>query len=259
MMEGCVNKGRQVLMSILFRLFPLTKSLSKTTQLHSRFMSVAYKTVLVTDPCYVNNADNYQDYITLPIRHNDANTVTLKNYIPLRITDTLYNRLNKALLAPSAISDEDFYLFDHHEREDNVETISDDISSSLDKYTHIGTHHSDSGMTCIIDEDPFHLLHVNNQTNNAATIDNNIDRTSSPVYEEVDWQDFVLSTLSDELTQPVDRDSFPLYLWYGRIPNGGSAIQVHVKYDEDGVVDGMLFKADIDHDNEEEDARSEEE
>lgn len=254
-----MKQGRQVLMSILSHLFPLTKSFSKTIQRHPRFMSVAYKTVLVTDPCYVNNADNYQEYMTPPIRHHDTSTSTapLKNYIPLRITDALYNRLNKASLVPSAISDEDFYLFDHHEREDSVEAISVDISSSLNKYTHVGTHHSDSGMTCIIDEDPFHLCRASNQNENVPGTDSVVDRTS-PVHDEVDWQDFVLSTLSDELTQSVDRDSFPLYLWYGRIPNGGSAIQVHVKYDDDGVVDGVLLKADIDHDDEE-DVGSEEE
>lgn len=215
-------------------------------------MSVSYRTVLITDPCYVNNTDNYQDYIAPTIKHDDINTDTtiLKNYIPLKITKALYDSLSKALLVPSALCDEEFYLFGHHENSDNAEITDVGVNGDLDKYIHVGTHHSDSGMTCVIDEDPFKLLNMNNQNDSTTTAHDNTDK-SSTICEEVDWQDFVLSTLSDESTQPVDRDSFPLYLWYGRIPNGGSAIQVHVRYDDDGVVEGILLKADIDHDEDE--------
>lgn len=212
-------------------------------------MSTSYRTILITDPCYVNSIDNYQEYIAPTIKHKDIdkNNTVLRNYIPLKITKVLYNSLNKALLVPSATSDEEFYLFSHSNGDKSVEAISVDASNSIEKYVHVGTHHSDSEMTCIIDKNPFNLPCAQ-EGNDAKEVDGGMDEPLQ-AYEEVDWQDFALTTLTEEATQAPDRNSFPLYLWYGRIPNGGSAIQVHVKYNDDGVVDGIMLKADIDHDD----------
>lgn len=70
---------------------------------------------------------------------------------------------------------------------------------------YLGAHGSDSGLTCIIPEDPF---------------------TDGSDVQPVDWTEFVLSTLD---TREGDQDAleeYQLYKFFGKIPDEGSVAAV---------------------------------
>lgn len=200
--------------------------------------SMSMQTIIITDPCYVNTAEKYSEYIGRP-----SHSSPFQNYIKLRVGFSLYTRLTTDFFVePSRTGDETFYRFGPRQA----------------SYELVGTHHSDSGMSCIINDDAFKIDHTGVSLNSSS--DDNLKSIDKEDEGEVDWSDFVLSTLSDD-NGAIDRESFPLYRWYARIPDGGSAMQVHVHYADNctlsleggakdkWVVDGMLFKSAIDRDD----------
>jgi hypothetical protein len=92
----------------------------------------------------------------------------------------------------------------------------------LTDYTYVGWHGSDSGLTCVVREDPFRD-----------------DEGATPV----DTTEFVLSTLQDPETES-NPEEFPLYLWYAPIPEAASSARVYAcDPDEDGNFEGLLIRS----------------
>lgn len=110
---------------------------------------------------------------------------------------------------PSRESDESFYQFGV-------------IKDSLKDYEYLGWHGSDSGLTCIIQEDPF------------------VDEETVP---SVDSTEFSLATLQDPEMES-NPEEFPLYRWFGRIPEAASSVRVYAcDPNENGEYSGLLIRS----------------
>lgn len=77
----------------------------------------------------------------------------------------------------------------------------DDLASLV----YLGAHGSDSGLTALVPEDPF----------------------ADPAAEPVDWPEFVLSTLDVAEGGADELDDYPLYKFFGRIPDEASEAAVY--------------------------------
>lgn len=114
-------------------------------------------------------------------------------------------------MVPSIESDESFYKFGVHR-------------DALNDYEYIGWHGSDSGMTCIVQEDPF--------------MDEDKETVSS-----VDSTEFSLATIQDPEMES-NLEEFPLYKWFGRIPEAASSVRVYAcDPNSEGEYNGLLIRS----------------
>lgn len=162
--------------------------------------------VIVTDPVYVRNVSEYQ--INIEDKLHDAQS---RLFVKLPISDSLFSQigsLKSHLKASSEFSEESFYKFGSG-------------NDSIKAYDYIGWHGSDSGMTCIVEDDPF----------------------SNENVSEVDSTEFTLSSLQDPESES-NCEEFPLYKWYGRIPQAASSIRVYAcDLDTEGNYNGLIIRA----------------
>lgn len=171
----------------------------------------------MTDPVYVRNPSEYE--VNVRDRENDEES---RLFVKLNVTDALFNQIGtlKSHSVASRESDEDFYQF----------------GSTKDRfkdYEYIGWHLSDSGMTCIVKEDPF--------------------GEGQELISPVDMTEFTLATLGDSEMES-NSEEFPLYRWFGRIPEAASSVRVYgCDRDETGQFNGLLLRSGEDNliDNEE--------
>jgi hypothetical protein len=134
--------------------------------------------------------------------------------VSVAVTDSLWNSIKKP---------------DNHEVASfrtNESFFSFGETSAFENYKLLGTHMSDSGMTCIAAEHCYSLL----------------DQEDEDCLQ-VDWDDFVLSTLSDPDMQSAPED-FPLYMFFSRIPEEDSAISVYgFRRESSEKVSGLILRA----------------
>lgn len=171
----------------------------------------------MTDPAYVRNPSEYQ--VNIKDRENDTES---RLSVRVQVSESLFNQIGslKSHLVPSHEYDESFYQFGL-------------AKDSLKDYKFLGWHGSDSGMTCIVLEDPF--------------ID---EETIQPV----DSTEFTLATIQDSEME-CNQEEFPLYKWFGRIPEGASSVRVYgCERDYEGSFNGLLIRSGEDNliDNEDE-------
>lgn len=132
-------------------------------------------------------------------------------FVRLNVSDTLFNQIGsiRSHLVPSRETDESFYQFGS-------------VKDSLKDYEYVGWHGSDSGMTCIVQEDPF------------------ADEETVP---PVDSTEFTLTTIQDPEMES-NPEEFPLYKWFGRIPEGASSVRVYgCEKDSDGNFNGLIISS----------------
>lgn len=161
---------------------------------------------MITDPVYVRDPTEYQ--INIKDRENDSLS---RLFVKVKVSQSLFDQIGslKSHMVPSRESDESFYQFGVHR-------------DSLNEYEYVGWHGSDSGMTCIVQEDPF--------------VD---EETISPV----DFTEFSLSTLQDPDLES-NPEEFPLYRWFGRIPEAASSVRVYVcDPNSEGEYNGLLLRS----------------
>lgn len=174
---------------------------------------------MVTDPVYVRDPAEYQ--VNVKDRENDPES---RLAVRLNVSESLFNHIGslKSHLVPSKTSDESYYSF------------GPDESFSLEDCEYVGWHGSDSGMTCIIQEDPFR---------------------DEETIQPVDSTEFALATIQDPEMES-NQDEFPLYKWFGKIPEGASSVRVYgCKKDSDGNFNGLIIRSGEDNliDNEQQD------
>ena len=162
--------------------------------------------MLITDPAYIRNTTEYQVNIR---DHEDDSDSRL--FVKVAISQGLFDQIGSLTshMVASRESDESFYQFGA-------------VKDSLKDYEYVGWHGSDSGMTCITPEDVFE----NEETVSA-----------------VDFTEFSLATLQDP-DMESDPDEFPLYRWFGRIPEGASSVRVYAcDKDSNGNFNGLLLRS----------------
>lgn len=141
-------------------------------------------------------------------RENDPES---RLFVRVKVSQSLFDQIGslKSHLTPSRESDESFYQFG---------TAKD----TLKDYEYLGWHGSDSGMTCIVQEDPF---------------------KDEETVQAVDSTEFSLATIQDPEMES-NQEEFPLYKWFGRIPEGASSVRVYVcEKDSDGNFNGLLLRS----------------
>ncbi|EPZ33193.1 hypothetical protein ROZALSC1DRAFT_27320 [Rozella allomycis CSF55] len=147
------------------------------------------KKILVTDPSYIVDKVRYETNI---------------------------------LMAPARVNS-----FEVQEVSSNEIMYSFGPPRPFEDYELLGIHFSDSGMTCIIDDDPKY------------TEEN-----------EIDWEEFALTSLTESSLQYDDED-FPLLKWFGKVPEEDSKLAVKYNitmeqvfgWKENDVVKGMILKS----------------
>ena len=164
----------------------------------------------------MRNSTEYQVNIR---DHHDTDS---RLFVRVKISEDLFNKIGamKSHLVPSRESDESFYQFGV-------------IRDSLKEYEYAGWHGSDSGMTCIVEEDPF---------------------SEDKDIPSVDFTEFSLETLQDPEMES-NPDEFPLYKWFGRVPEAASSVRVYAcDLNENGEYNGLLLRSGEDNliDNESE-------
>lgn len=161
----------------------------------------------MTDPVYVRDPSEYE--VNVRDRESDGES---RLFVKLNVSDSLFNRIGalKSHSVASRESDESFYQFGS-------------AKDTLKEYEYVGWHGSDSGMTCIVKEDPF--------------------AEGQEVVPPVDATEFALATLEDpEMESNVEE--FPLYKWFGKIPEAASSVRVYgCDRDESGCFNGLLLRS----------------
>lgn len=154
---------------------------------------------------YVKDPSEYQ--VNVKDRENAPES---RLFVKVQVSESLFNQIGslKSHLVPSRETDESFYQFGT-------------VKHSLNDYKLLGWHGSDSGMTCIVQEDPF--------------ID---EETVQPV----DSTEFSLATIQDPEME-CNQEEFPLYKWFGRIPEGASSVRVYgCEKDSEGNFNGLIIR-----------------
>lgn len=160
----------------------------------------------MTDPVYVRDPTEYEINVK---DHSEPDDSRL--FVKVKVSQGLFDQIGslKSHLAASRESDESFYQFGR-------------VKETLKEYEYVGWHGSDSGMTCIVEEDPFIK-----------------DETLSPV----DSTEFALATLQDTEMES-SADEFPLYKWFGRVPEAASSVRVYAcEPDNEGNYTGLLIRS----------------
>lgn len=96
----------------------------------------------------------------------------------------------------------------------------------LREYEYLGWHCSESGMTCIIEEDPF-----------------DESKEEGELCGPVDKIEFLLANLQEPEAE-VNLEEFPLFKWYGKFSEGSSSsIRVYAcDKDEEGNYNGLALR-----------------
>ena len=160
----------------------------------------------MTDPVYVRDPSEYQ--VNIKDRENDTES---RLFVRVNVSQKLFDQIGslKSHLEPSRESDESFYQFGT-------------VKGTLMDYEYVGWHGSDSGMTCIVQEDPF---------------------KDEETVQSVDSTEFSLATIQDPEMES-NQEEFPLYKWFGRIPEWSSSVRVYAcEKDLEGNFNGLLLRS----------------
>ena len=153
--------------------------------------------VIITDPSYIKTASNYEENITIDQRAGPENK-SPSNYVKVPISRILFDSLHghmKTHLLPGPGTDEMMIILGEN--------------YPFKKYEYLGSHTSDSGLTCIIRLDAY-----------TSEMDNSIEQADL----EVDWLELVTLSLEGS---PIDLEDFPLLKFCAGIPDGESAVAVY--------------------------------
>jgi hypothetical protein len=127
------------------------------------------------------------------------------------------------------------------------------LGQSLKEYDELGWHVSESGMTCIVRDDPWSLTKRPDSEDGSAGEDDKDgaedckDAAGDSRESElppVDAAEFMLATLDDPQME-ADWEEFPLFRWFGRVPESGSGAAVFGLRSvsvPSAVYDGLLIK-----------------
>lgn len=170
--------------------------------------------ILITDPSYIKSRSDYDENI-LPDTCGDGTHRSPSSYIKLAIPRRLYDSLRQARrpLLPSAETDEMLFVFGEQH--------------PLESYQYLGSHHTDSGLTCIVKDD----LYANEDE------------------EELDWLEVVTRTMDSPNGGPMDASDFPSLEFLAPVPEEDSAIAVYGLRDNDNDNDnddgykGLVLRA----------------
>jgi hypothetical protein len=155
--------------------------------------------VIFTDPSYIKTRADRDENI-LPDTAGDATHKSPGNYVKLSLDKAAYDSLRNTRLQPSREGDEMLLVIgDLH---------------PLKEYEYVGSHHSDSGLACIIHQNSY----------------------SEEGCEELDWVELVAATLDNS---KLDLDAFPLLDFCAPIPEDDSVLAIFGKksdsHDSNGV------------------------
>lgn len=178
--------------------------------------------LIATDPCYVIDKGSFDDLLqfksSFPLAKLPTNIIqSIRTFINIPVTESLYQFLSEL--------NDTSHSFDTTLHIDEPAYVFGESSKDLSDYELIGCHGSDSRMTCLISSDPFksesNLEHLN-----------------------VDWSDFVMTTLNDPSLQ-VDKDNFPIYFFFGKIPNEDNNVAIFglPKDGNDKCYKGILIRS----------------
>lgn len=166
--------------------------------------------------------DSTEYQINVLDHENDPNS---RIFVRIPVSDGLFDQIGskKSHLVGSKDSDESYYKFGTE-------------LESVREYEYVGWHGSDSGLTCLIKEDPFSEVPSNEESDHLS----------------VDAMEFTLATIEDpEMESNVEE--FPLYRWFGRIPEAASSTRIYgCDKDKNGNYNGLLIRSgeDVLSDNE---------
>lgn len=148
--------------------------------------------VLITDPSYVKSATEYGENITGDTA-GDAAHKTPGSHIRLPLCQAVYAGLTQPgqrFLCPSPEGDEML--------------LSLGPLYPLREYEYLGSHHSDSGLVCLVREGVYEGLE-----------------------EELDWLELVADSLDNPREGAVDAEAFPMLQFCATIPEDDSAVAVY--------------------------------
>lgn len=159
----------------------------------SKFVSV-----VITDPSYVKTSTDYGENITNDTA-GDPTHKTPGNYIRLPLCHKVYSSLTqprRRFLCPSSEGDEML--------------LSLGPLHPLREYEYLGSHHSDSGLVCLVKEGIYEESE-----------------------EELDWLELVAESLDNPRDGAVDVETFPMLQFCATIPEDDSAVAVYGKRSDD--------------------------
>lgn len=192
--------------SVLYK-FMFARAASKMIKRHSSNLTSKNIAILITDPCYVSSSENIVFY-KINHKQSEPNSSLLKPFVQFNIDKDLYNNCRG-----------------QWELEDNQWFFKVGVQPAKE---FLGAHHSDSGMTCLID---------------TTLIEQN--KLSSPI----DWQRLLFIN-SEDMQEKGGAMSSSFYKWWSKIPEGGKAIKVYGHRSKDDLIDGLCLEASqIDSDN----------
>lgn len=153
--------------------------------------------IIITDPSYVKNSSDYDENIS-PDLCGDPTHKTPLNYVRLNLQRSLFDSLSESkhrFICPSPEGDEMF--------------ISIGPLKPLAEYEYLGSHHSDSGLTCILREGVYEA------------------EEGMPPVEEMDWLELVTGSLEKTMEGAIDIEAFPMLQFCASVPEEDSAIAVY--------------------------------
>lgn len=175
----------------------------------------------------------------------DRDHKTPGNFVRLSITPSLSRLLDDPLRLkrintrrPSTFSNEDYFIFS-----EAANSIDD-----LEGFAYLGSHVSDSGLTCIVNEDSFVQSPMSSHVGDAAlsAVDDHpqLEKEDDDSME-LDWLELVTATL-DQPGEPLwDLESYPILKFCAPIPEEDSCIAVFGKpsKEDSSVYDQVILRA----------------
>jgi len=164
---------------------------------------------LVTDPSFIKSEEEYSSNI------NDDSICSFgstrpASYVSLPVSPSLWAALNERkatrLVSSSTDADEQYYLLS-----------SSSLPKDLKEWQYVGAHVSDSGLSCIIRQDPF---------SEEALLEEGVP---SPADLEIDWLSLVATSLDanlDSQEMNMDLEEFPLLKACVSIPDEGEVMAI---------------------------------
>lgn len=169
-------------------------------------MASSYQRIIVTDPSYIRSAQEYEDNITSDQESQATfGSSGIGTYVSLPISQELYDTLPTGQLnslQPSDESADEMFLTLGPKR-------------PLSAYRYLGSHSTDSGLTCVIPFDPYHRR--------TSKTDAKAEEAIAPSDLELDWLELVTVSLEGG---SIDLEEFPLLRFCAAVPDGESAVAV---------------------------------
>lgn len=162
-----------------------------------------FKKYIITDPSYIKTSQDYSQSITLDMIGTSLYKTPF-NYVSLTCTNKIENS-HKSLF----INDDEQIIL--------MPANAAAVKIEFSEYTYLGSHTSDSGLTCVIDSE-------------------------KQIDEELDWLELVTTSLNE---QPIDLEMFPMLEFCSTIPENDSSVAVYGRKvaSETEMYDSIILRA----------------